>query len=142
MDLKKLTEAHIQRKKERLNLQIGFKKSIKEAAQPYILIIKSYTKSYLKITIYPLGEKKVVKILMISEEKDEEILCNAIDILKKYEIIHTSGLMMIKNQIYHECYINMNRETKKYKELITSLKQMEKYLELRIEEIELKKVNE
>lgn len=143
MVLKKLTDAYIRKKGSSLNLQMDFENFIKKESKPYLLIIKSATENYLKITIYPIDKRKITKILIMAKQKAERKVCKTIDILKKYNIIHTGGLMVFKNQIYYECYLNINRETtKKYKELEYNLNQMKNILNFNIEEIVLKKVDE
>lgn len=139
MVLKNLTEAYIQQNERSFNISIDLDKLVQDSIHPYLLIIKSLTEKYIRITVYPVEKKNLVKLLIFSKQKDEKQFPKILELLKNYEIIHTSGLIILENQIYYECYLNMDWETKKYKELKTSLKQMKKILKLKFEKIKLKK---
>ncbi|MHA1758049.1 MAG: hypothetical protein ACTSVV_14850, partial [Promethearchaeota archaeon] len=62
------------------------------------------------------------------------------NILKKYEIIHTSGLLVKKKELNYECYLDLDFSNPKSKDLKSSLNKLKNILkEIIIEEISLKR---
>ena len=62
------------------------------------------------------------------------------EILQNYQIIHTSGVLIIENQFYYESYLNLNLNEVEAMGLNDSLNKIKNiFKQIKIEEIGLKK---
>ena len=77
----------------------------------YLLIIKSLTKKSIRITLYPLDTRDVIKLTINTPNEHENMFLKVSEFLKKYEIIHTSGLIEIDKNLLFECYLKGNLKT-------------------------------
>ncbi|MFX1503726.1 MAG: hypothetical protein ACFFDH_22385, partial [Promethearchaeota archaeon] len=60
----------------------------------------------------------------------------------KYQLIHTTGVILIEKKLFYECYLNLSLNDTKTKELNVSLNKIKNiFKEIKIEEIGLKKAN-
>ena len=60
--------------------------------------------------------------------------------LQKYDIIHSSGLVLIGGEIYFECYLDLSSDDEKYKDLKIFLdKNKSKFKDIKLEELSLSK---
>ncbi|HUW90682.1 MAG TPA: hypothetical protein VMV43_09180 [Candidatus Nanopelagicaceae bacterium] len=84
----------------------------------YILIIRSETSRYSKITIYPIKKQKIIKLTLWGLKKIDEFTEAFSKRLQEYGIIHSTGLVMIEGLLFFECYLNLSLNEEKYKDLI------------------------
>ena len=102
----------------------------------YMLIIRSETNRYTRITIYPLKKHKIIKLTLRDIKKIDENAEIFSKNLQKYGIIHSTGLVMIEGLVILECYLNMSLNEEKYKDLIFFLDKNKKNIkEIQIMEI-------
>lgn len=139
---KSLTEAFIKSKEEKegLKLSIPTEKIDKFQNSSHFLIIQSFTHKYSKITIYPINNKKITKIQLSGKNISKTKLNKILDIIKKFDIIHTSGLLARGKEMCYEVYINHTIQdlTNPIKSSITtSFKRIRLIKEIRIKEIKL-----
>ena len=141
---KNLTNAYIGYLKESscVDLAISLSEIINNSKRfKYILVIQSSAEECIRVLIYPLYKKTILKLtfqdLNIPEKKTNDLL----DLLQKFETIHTSGLVMKDNKLYYECYLNHNLaelEKQESKDLKTSLDMIKNiFKEIKIEQISL-----
>ena len=83
----------------------------------YLVIIRSETNRYTKITIYPIKKQKIIKLTLRGLKKNEEYIKIFSKRLQEYGIIHSTGLVMIERLLFLECYLNLSLNEEKYKEL-------------------------
>lgn len=83
----------------------------------YILIIRSETSRYSKITIYPIKKQKIIKLTLRGLKKIGEYTEVFLIKLQEYGIIHSTGLVMIEGLLFFECYLNLSLNEEKYKDL-------------------------
>lgn len=107
---------------------------------PYLLIVKSATSECIRLTIYPIDKKIVVKIIISRADTIENYLEHFSKIVQDFQVLHTSGLLKRGEHFYYECYLNLNKSDDEYKDLIASIDKI-RYIfkEIKIEEIGLKK---
>ena len=142
MDEFSLTKAYIQRvsdfKKSNFEIQVI---NIKDLSKfPFLLVIQSVVEHYIKLLIYPLSEEKITKVSLsnfnFSHENFEELSI----ILREYNVIHTSGIVLIEKRFFYECYLLMSKNEEKSKNLKASFNKIKnKFDEIKIEEIILSK---
>lgn len=137
---KYLTKAYIQRKVDaddsKISLKISIPSTLGLKNYPFLLIIQSTTKDHAKLTIYPIFRKKIIKLSLFGQDISDEVINILSQILKKYEIIHSSGLLMKKKQLFYECYLNLSLTDVKSKDLKASLDKIKNiFKEIKIEEI-------
>jgi len=143
--MKNLTNAYIKAKgiSDKIDLDLSNLNLNQLESSKYFLIIQSYTKSFLKITLYPIGKKRIIKIQIYDSETTKNKVNTLKHILGDLEIIHTTGLILEKKELSYECYLNNNidelylPEKKDLLKRINKLKKMFKFL--KIEEITLEK---
>jgi len=92
----------------------------------YMLIIRSETKRYTRITIYPLKKHKIIKLTLRDIKKIDEYAESFSKKLQKYGIIHSTGLVMVDGLVILECYLNLSLNEEKYKDLIFFLDKIKK----------------
>ena len=138
-----LTNAYIQKKgnedDSNIYLNIAIPKIMDLQDSPYLLIIQSITENNSRITIYPIMSEKIMKLSLIGQDISNDMVEILSDILKKYEIIHSSGILKKKKDFFYECYLNFSLSDSKSKDLKTSLDKIKNiFKEIKIEEIGLK----
>jgi len=107
----------------------------------YLLIIHSITEQSLRLTIYPINRKKIIKITLFGGNLSDKIFKKVTKILKKFQVIHTSGFLKIKKHLFFECYLNLSLSEEKSKDLKVSLNNIKNiFKEIKIEEIGLKNI--
>jgi len=139
---KYLTKAYIQRKVDadgsKINLNISIPNIVGLKNYPFLLIIQSTFKDHTKLTIYPIFRKKIIKLSLFGQNVSDEAINILSKILKRYEIIHSSGFLMKQQQLFYECYINLSLSDVKSKDLKASLDKIKNiFKEIKIEEIGL-----
>ena len=137
------TKAQIQKKAEiddsTVSLDISIPQTIDLKNYPFLLIIQSTTENHIRLTIYPITREKIVKIILAGQDISDEVIEILSKILKKYEIIHSSGLLKKEKDFMYECYLNLSLSDAKSKDLKTSLDKIKNiFKEIKIEEIGLK----
>ncbi len=133
-----LTKANIQRIDDTLEvrLHVSLSNIIESVDKPYLLVIQSETEKSIRITVYPINKEKILKISLYGSSVPEKALENMIKIVQNYDIIHSSGLCLKKNQLLYECYLNLNLSELKSENLKTSLDKIRNmFKEIIIEEI-------
>ncbi|TFG13948.1 MAG: hypothetical protein EU535_04085 [Promethearchaeota archaeon] len=138
-----LTNAYIQKKANEndsnIHLNIVIPKIMDLQDSPYLLIIQSTTENNSRITIYPIMNEKIIKLNLIGQDVSNEMVEILSNTLKKYEIIHSSGILKKRKDFFYECYLNFNLSDAKSKDLKTSLDKIKNiFKEIKIEEIGLK----
>lgn len=142
MKVYKLTKAKIQRIKDISGIK--FKLSLLDIKDlkhnPFLLIIQSIIENSIKLTIYPLNKEKIIKVTFSTNDFSKEMFDKISEILQNYQIIHTSGVLIIENQFYYESYLNLNLNEAKATGLNDSLNKIKNiFKQIIIEEIGLKK---
>ncbi|MFX0006623.1 MAG: hypothetical protein ACFFA7_10750 [Promethearchaeota archaeon] len=142
MKVYNLTKAKIQRIKDISGIK--FKLSLLDIKDlkhnPFLLIIQSIIENSIKLTIYPLNKEKIIKVTFSTNDFSKEMFDKISDILQNYQIIHTSGVLIIENQFYYESYLNLNLNEAKATGLNDSLNKIKNiFKQIIIEEIGLKK---
>jgi hypothetical protein len=85
---------------------------------PYILIIESHFKEFIRIMIYPLNRTEIVMLSLMDLSPEKEDLHIVTTTLKPFEIIHSSGIMKIDDQLIADFYLNISKSDERYKDLI------------------------
>lgn len=121
-----LTEGTIEKLEKNVDLKVdlSFINEIDFEKYPYTLIIKSKTKRCFRITLYPLEKNEIVKLSLNGENISDNILEKLSQILHRYEIIHTSGLLVKKKQLFYECYLNMTKNSEEFVRLTQKLEEI------------------
>lgn len=145
MKIYNLTKGHIQRisnnSKTKIILSLLDIKDLEKT--PYLLIVKSIIENAIKLSIYPLKKKEIMKITFSAFNFTDEILYRISKILQNYQIIHTSGVLLINKQLYYECYLNLSFDDANAIGLKASLNKIKNiFKQIKIEEIGLKKQKE
>lgn len=142
MDNLNITDAYIQHVSDTSkiplnNLFLDFKNL---QHYPYLLIVRLKTEEFIKLTIYPIKKEKITKVSLRGANLSDTLIEQLTRILQEFHVIHTSGFLLIKNQLFYECYLNLSLSEKKYIDLKASLHKIKNiFKEIRIEEIGLKK---
>ena len=140
MEKDRLTDAIIKQNTESFELNLA--QSISELKDshlyPYILVIRSNTETYVKITIYPIKNENIIKLTL----KGINVLYDDIEILskrlQKFNIIHTTGLVSKSKNVIYECYLDIRKIDSKYIELEESLEKIKNiFKDIKIEEVSL-----
>jgi len=134
------TNAYVIENIEPVSLKVSFSDIISSKEAPYLLVVKSASSECIRLTIYPIKKKRIIKIKLSGAETIENFLEHFSKIIKDFEVLHTSGLMKKGEHLYYEFYLNVNKSDDKYKDLIASIDTI-RYIfkEIKIEEIGLKK---
>lgn len=83
----------------------------------YILIIKSLTDKCIRITLYPLENRNVIKLKIKDSSLNDGIFYELSEFLKYYDVIHTSGLLELEKEFLFECYCKLDLDSPKLNEL-------------------------
>jgi hypothetical protein len=140
MDNSKITTAFIQGFDglTNLNLQLSVDqiKSLNDCK--YLLVIQSIIEKSIKLTVYPVNKNKIIKVSLFGLKLSKKTLKKISKILHKYEVIHSSGILKIKNSLMYECYLNLNLTEKQSEDLGSSLDKIKNiFNHVTIEEIGL-----
>ena len=136
-----ITSASIVRIKDLKGLEKIFQSNISDFPNhtPYCLIINFKTKKFVRITIYPIFKSRILKLSFKGNShnvREFEVFSNDI---QKFEIVHSTGLIIIKQELTAEFYLNLNLADKDYKDLKILLdKHKNKFKDIKLEEIVLK----
>ena len=138
-----LTNAYIQNNEDPTNINLNFSSSGKKNLKkyPYLLVVQSIQENFVRLTIYPVKIKNLIKVslcgLKISDEAN--IYLSLAKTLQDFEMIHTSGLLIKGNKLYYECYLNLSLSDVKTRVLKAALNKIKNiFKDIRIEEIGLK----
>ena len=124
-----------------INLNLSLPNVIDLRKSQYLLVIQLNTRDFSKIVIYPIKKKSIIKIVLIGVDIKEEHIEILSEELQNFEIIHTSGLIQKGNETFYECYLNLNINDNKYKDLKTSLDTIKNiFNEIKIFEVGLQKI--
>jgi len=119
--MNKATTTNAQIKKIKKSLLRKFSLSYSEAQRfhsfDYLLIIKSLSKISIRITLYPLKTRNVLKLTINAPNDHDEMFLKISEFLKNYEIIHASGLIEINTNLLLECYIKGRLNTQELNQL-------------------------
>ncbi|MFX0010908.1 MAG: hypothetical protein ACFE9R_11375 [Candidatus Hermodarchaeota archaeon] len=136
-----ITSASIVRIKDLKDLERIFQSNISEYPNdsPYCLIVFFKTKKFVRITIYPIFKSRILKLSFKGNShnvREIEVFSNDI---QKFEIIHSTGLIIIRQELTAEFYLNLNFADEKFKNLNILLdKHKNKFKDIKLEEIVLK----
>lgn len=136
-----LTDGIIKKKREILAVFPSYPFTLKGKFNeyPYILIVQLITKTFAKLTIYPLNRDRVLKIIFLGFDIQNKTVKGIINQLKNFGIIHTSGITILGKKSYYECYIELCFGDKDYKDLKNVLDKIKNVFEdIKIEEIYIK----
>lgn len=142
MKVYNLTKAHIQRINDisRTTLKLSLLNIKNLDNNPYLLIVQSIIENSIKVSIYPLKKEKIIKVTFSTLNFSNEIFDRISNILQNYQVIHTSGVLLIEKQLYYECYLNLNLVEAKAMGLDAFLNKIKNiFKQIKIEEIGLKK---
>lgn len=140
MKVYNLTKAYVQRINQLLDgyLKVSLEDIKNLEDYPYLLIIQSTIENSIKISIYPLKKDKIIKVTFSSIDFSEEIYELITKILQNFQVIHTSGVLLIGKQLYYECYLNLSFDETKVMNLKNSLDRVKNvFKKINIEEIGL-----
>ena len=145
MKVYNLTKAYIQRIND--VSKTTFKISLLDIKDlenyPFLLIIQSTIENSIKLSIYPLKKEKILKVTFSGFNFSNEIFDEISKILQDFQVIHTSGVLLISKQLFYECYLNLSLSETKALNLKTSLEKIKNiFKEIKIEEIGLVKSKE
>ncbi|MFX0106301.1 MAG: hypothetical protein ACFE75_12550 [Candidatus Hodarchaeota archaeon] len=145
MKVYKLTKAYIQRindiSKTKFKISLLDIKDLEN--YPFLLIIQSTIENSIKISIYPLKKENILKVTFSGFNFSNEIFDEISKILQDFQVIHTSGVLLISKQLFYECYLNLGLSDTKVSNLKTSLEKIKNiFKEIKIEEIGLTKSKE
>ena len=145
MRVYRLTKAHIQRinfiSQATIKISLSNIKDIEN--YPFLLIVESTIENAIKVSIYPLKREKIIKITFSGFSFSKDLIDQISKILQDFQVIHTSGVLLIKERLFYECYLNLSLKEPKVKDLKASLGEIKNvFKEIKIEEIGLKKSNE
>ncbi len=136
-----LTNAYVQRvkdfKKSKFKVPILDTKDLDQF--PFILIIQSVIENNIKLSIYPLKEGKITKVSLSGFNLSDENFQDLSSILRECKVIHTSGVILIHQRLFYECYLIVSENEEKSKDLKTSFNKIKNIEEIKIEEIVLQK---
>ncbi len=135
-----LTKAYLLNKKQILPIIFNDSRLISDITKSFYLLIASTNPKFTKLTIYPILDKKILKIIVINKNKNQNELQEVIQIISKLcNIIHTSGLVFTPETLIYEVYIPEN--TIEVEKIIKQLKILDekKNINIKIEKIQLKK---
>ena len=142
MKVYNLTKAYIQQINNITNAVLKFSLlDIKDIeTYPYILIVQSTIENSIKLTIYPLKINNIIKVTFSGFNLSGDIIDDITSILQNFQVIHTSGALVINKQLFYECYLNLNINDIKFIDLKASLDKIKNiFKEIKIEEIGLNK---
>lgn len=139
---KYITKAYIQRRvgteDSKIYLNIPMPSTVGLKNYPFLLIIQSTSKDCTKLIIYPIFRKNIIKLSLFGQKISDKVINNLSKVLKRYEIIHSSGFLIKDKQLFYECYLNLSLSDNKSKDLKTSLDKINNiFEEIKIEEISL-----
>jgi len=140
-----LTKAQIQRinnvSKATLKISLLNIKDIEN--YPFLLIVESTIENSIKVSIYPLKKEKIIKITFSGFSFSKDLIDEISGILQDFQVIHTSGVLLIKKRLFYECYLNLSLAEPKVMDLKASLDKIKNiFKEIKIDEIALKKSKE
>ena len=136
-----LTDGIIKKKRDILAIcpSCPFTLKGKFNSYPFILIVQLLTKTFAKLTIYPLNRDRVLKIILLGFDIQNNNVKGMINRLKNFGIIHTSGITILGKRSYYECYLEICFDDEKYKDLKNVLDKIKNVFEdIKIEEIYIK----
>lgn len=105
---KQLTTAFLKKINDDFSLKIDISKSTLQSfkKKSKILIIRTTSKKFIKYMVYPVQNDTVIKITIYGINFSSENTLKIFEILKKFNIIHTSGVSLKKDEIIQEIYLN------------------------------------
>lgn len=136
-----ITSASIVRIKDLKGLERMFQSNISEYPNhtPFCLIVNFKTKKFVRITIYHIFKSRILKLSFKGDShnmREIEVFSNDI---QTFEIIHSTGLIIIKQELTAEFYLNLHFTDEKYKDFKILLdKHKNKFKDIKLEEIVLK----
>lgn len=103
-----LTTAFLKNINDGFSLKIDISKSTLQSLEnkSNILIIQTISKKFLKYMVYPIQNDTVIKITIYGINFSSEKTLKIFEILKNFNIIHTSGVSLKKDEIIQEIYLN------------------------------------
>lgn len=105
---KQLTTAFLKKINDDFSLKIDISKSTLQSLKnkSNILIIRTISKKFIKYLVYPVQNDTVIKITTYGINFSSENTLKIFEILKKFNVIHTSGVSLKKDEIIQEIYLN------------------------------------
>lgn len=123
--MNRLTTAYLLNKKEILHKLLN-QSLLSDHSKPYYLMIVAVDQLYSKITIYPVNHNIILKIILGGSKLDHSSVNKIIEVLSKFKILHTSGIVAIKNGFLYELYIEgITGEDKSIPEYYYKLKKID-----------------
>ncbi|MHA2393416.1 MAG: hypothetical protein ACXAEX_15855 [Promethearchaeota archaeon] len=101
------------------------------------MIIQSTIENSIKLSLYPINKEKITKVSLYGLKLSKKVLKEISKILQKFQVIHTSGFLKIKKELFYECYLNLNlSEKERSEDLKSSLDKIKSiFKHVKIEEI-------
>jgi hypothetical protein len=137
----KLTKAYIRASDElKTILEISLQDIKNIENYPFLLVVQSTIENCIKLSIYPLTKKKIIRVTFSGFNYPIENFNEISKILQNFQVIHTSGVLLIERHLYYECYLNIDLTDAKAIDLNRSLEDIKNiFKEIKIDEIGLKK---
>ncbi len=74
----------------------------------YILIIKSFTDKCIRLTLYPLENKQVCKLIVKDSNLNDDLFHKLSEYLNQCYVIHAPGLIEHNEEFIFECYLKLD----------------------------------
>ena len=136
-----ITSASIIRIKDLKDLEKSFQLNISDFPNHsrYCLVVNFQTKRFIRINIYPIFKSRILKIAFKGDYLNMQEIEIFLNDIQKFDIIHSTGLVIIKKELTCEFYLNLNYADEEYKDLKILLdKHKNKFKDIKLEEIVLK----
>lgn len=104
-----------------LNLNINEFPLQKLEKKKNYLIIRTESKRFLKLMVYPVENDVVYKLSLIGTDIPNESLDYLSEIFEKFNVIHNSGLVLNENRSQQEIYIDERNFREKLNKNIKSI---------------------
>ena len=107
-EIKQLTTGFLKEMNDDVSFNINIPESTIQNLEKTnkILIIQTASKKFIKYMVYPVQNEKVIKLTFYGINISNKTFLNTFNLLKKFNIIHTSGASLKKNEIMEEIYLN------------------------------------
>ncbi|MHA1341248.1 MAG: hypothetical protein ACTSRZ_19470 [Promethearchaeota archaeon] len=104
--MERLTTAFILRRRHIKPIILYQNQLIVKKKSPYFLLIYSTSSDYTKLTIYPIDTNIILKLILSGKNLTNNSIGKIVEVLNKFKIIHTSGIVAFKDKFLYELYIS------------------------------------
>lgn len=90
---------------------------LSDSDAPYFLLVSVNGKRFVKMSIYPLREDVVIKLIIEGEAITEAVLETISKFGTQMDIVHSSGLTFTNNHMIYEMYVAKTKTTQQFEEI-------------------------